>query len=175
MQCGAKTRSGGACKARPMPSGRCRMHGGKDSGRPVTHGRYSLAHRAKLAEKAQEFIDDPEPGNLASELALMRALLQEYLERWVTGTNPGEKQIVGIMGMVEAIGRMVERIAKIESLTALTQAEVRLLQARFADIISRYIDDPRKRLQLVDELEADPVLYGRAARERHERATTLEG
>jgi hypothetical protein len=141
----------------------------------VTHGRYSLAHRARLAEKAQEFFEDPEPGNLASELALMRALLQEYLERWVTGINPGEKQIVGIMGMVEAIGRMVERIAKIESLTALTQAEVRLLQARFADIISRYIDDPRKRLQLVDELEADPVLHGRAARERHERATTLEG
>ena len=45
--CGAKTRSGGACKTSPMTNGRCRMHGGKSTGAPkgnqnaLKHGRYS--------------------------------------------------------------------------------------------------------------------------------------
>lgn len=33
-RCGAKTRSGQPCQAQAMPNGRCRMHGGKDSGAP---------------------------------------------------------------------------------------------------------------------------------------------
>ena len=45
--CGAKTRSGNPCQARPMPNGRCRMHGGKSPGAPTgnqnafKHGKYS--------------------------------------------------------------------------------------------------------------------------------------
>ncbi|MEL6859253.1 MAG: HGGxSTG domain-containing protein [Pseudomonadota bacterium] len=50
--CGAKTRSGKPCQSRPMPNGRCRMHGGKSSGAPlgnknaIKHGRYSRRTRA---------------------------------------------------------------------------------------------------------------------------------
>lgn len=179
MHCGAHKKRGGGICTRPAGwgtqhpgTGRCKLHGG-NAGRPVTHGRYSLAHREKLAEKAAQFLGDPEPGNLAGELALMRALLQEYLERYPTGVNPTERTLINILGMVDQIGRLVERIAKIESMTALTQAEVQLLQARFADIISRYIDDPQRRLQLIDELEADPVL-GRGPRERRAQHTTID-
>ena len=32
--CGAKTRSGTPCKAKAMPNGRCRMHGGTNKGAP---------------------------------------------------------------------------------------------------------------------------------------------
>ncbi|MEC7291457.1 MAG: HGGxSTG domain-containing protein [Pseudomonadota bacterium] len=47
QRCGAKTRSGKPCQSRPMPNGRCRMHGGKSPGAPVgnqnafKHGKYS--------------------------------------------------------------------------------------------------------------------------------------
>jgi hypothetical protein len=30
--CGARNRSGSPCQARPMPNGRCRMHGGATPG-----------------------------------------------------------------------------------------------------------------------------------------------
>jgi len=51
--CGAHCRTTGEpCKPQ-MANGRCRMHGGKSTGRPVTHGQFtqeSLTQRAKLAE-----------------------------------------------------------------------------------------------------------------------------
>ncbi len=40
-KCGAKTRDGDSCKNWGMKNGRCRMHGGKSSGRPPIHGRYT--------------------------------------------------------------------------------------------------------------------------------------
>lgn len=38
-RCGAHCRTTNApCKSAAMANGRCRMHGGKSTGRPVTHG-----------------------------------------------------------------------------------------------------------------------------------------
>ncbi len=52
--CGAHCRTTGEpCKNHQMANGRCRMHGGKSTGRPVTHGQFtqeSLTQRAKLLE-----------------------------------------------------------------------------------------------------------------------------
>jgi ribosomal protein L32 len=45
-RCGARTRSGGACKSPAMPNGRCRMHGGKSTG-PRTPGGLARMRRAK--------------------------------------------------------------------------------------------------------------------------------
>jgi hypothetical protein len=40
-KCGAHCRTTGeSCKNAAMANGRCRMHGGKSTGRPVIHGRY---------------------------------------------------------------------------------------------------------------------------------------
>jgi len=33
--------TGQPCKNASMPNGRCRMHGGKSTGRPITHGQRS--------------------------------------------------------------------------------------------------------------------------------------
>ena len=154
MLCGAKTRSGKTCKSRAMPNGRCRMHGGPNPGRPIIHGRYSLAHRQGLAEKVQAFLDDPRPGDLSDELALMRALLQDYLGRYPDGVSLPAQEIERIMSMVETVSRLVERIARILNTTALTQAEVQLLQARIVDLLVKYVDDPGQRLAFLDELAA---------------------
>lgn len=61
--CGAKTRSGGACRQPAMKNGRCRLHGGKSlSGRE--HGRYRTGFHTKemktfrrgLREEAREIV-----------------------------------------------------------------------------------------------------------------------
>lgn len=53
-RCGAHCRTTGQpCLNFPMPNGRCRMHGGKSSGRPITHGmntREAIAERKRLNE-----------------------------------------------------------------------------------------------------------------------------
>ena len=50
--CGAQCRTTGeGCKNYKMENGRCRMHGGKSTGRPVTHGNFSkeaIAERSEL-------------------------------------------------------------------------------------------------------------------------------
>lgn len=45
-RCGARTRSGGACRQPAMPNGRCRMHGGKSTG-PRTAEGLARARRAR--------------------------------------------------------------------------------------------------------------------------------
>lgn len=56
--CGAHSRrTGEPCKSPPMANGRCRMHGGASTGRPITHGmttRKAKADRAKLRELIRE-------------------------------------------------------------------------------------------------------------------------
>ena len=43
-RCGAHCRTTGQpCLNFPMTNGRCRMHGGKSPGRPITHGYYTQA------------------------------------------------------------------------------------------------------------------------------------
>ena len=50
-RCGAYCRTTGeACKAPAMANGRCRMHGGKSTGRPVIHGRSTKAAKEQRAE-----------------------------------------------------------------------------------------------------------------------------
>lgn len=53
MQCRAKTRSGQPCKSPPMVNGRCRMHGGMSTGRPIIHGRYTQAAMDRKREWRQ--------------------------------------------------------------------------------------------------------------------------
>ena len=49
--CGAHCRTTGKpCQAYPMPNGRCRMHGGKSTGRPVTTGMFTKEARSRRSE-----------------------------------------------------------------------------------------------------------------------------
>ena len=153
--CGAKTRDGDPCKNAPVTGhARCRMHGGTSPGRPIIHGRYSLIHRAALAAKVATFLADPRPGDLTDELALLRALLQDYLERFPDGVPLPIKDIERVLDMVDAVARLVERISRIMNQTALTQAEVQLLQVRIVDLLVKYVSDPEQRLAFLDELGA---------------------
>jgi len=152
--CGAKTRAGGTCR-RPAGwgtehtgQGKCKLHGGASTGAPIKTGRYSIK-RQELAHKAQQFANDTAPGDLTGELVLMRALLQDYLDRFEDGTRLPFDDIERIFGMVEAIGRLVERIAKILATTALTQVEVQRFEQAFLAELPKYVPEPSKRVEFI--------------------------
>jgi len=49
--CGAHARTTGEpCRGAAMPNGRCRMHGGKSTGRPVVTGEFTNAAKARRAQ-----------------------------------------------------------------------------------------------------------------------------
>ena len=159
--CGAHTRQQGARCGRPagwgtehVGNGRCKLHGGASAGAPVRHGRYSLTHRAGLAEKVERFLDDPAPGDLTAELALLRALLQDYLERFGEHQALRAEDIQFLAGLIRKVGAMVERVARILNQSALTAAEVQFLTARVADLVVQYIAEPDAQRGFLDELRA---------------------
>lgn len=167
--CGAKTRRGSKCQqvagwgTNHVGEGRCKLHGGASTG-PVKHGRYSIAHKAALQEKVAQFYNDPAAGDLRSELALLRAILQDYLDRWVDPADDpavAGAQVDRVFSMVESIGKLVERIAKILAATALTQAELQLLQVTLIDAITEYIPDPNNQRAFISRIAR--TLGGRAA------------
>jgi hypothetical protein len=66
-RCGAHCRTTGApCRIAAMANGRCRMHGGKSTGRPVTHGQRTKAAKANrqkvkevMGQLSELIITDP--------------------------------------------------------------------------------------------------------------------
>lgn len=82
-RCGAKTRSGQPCKSHAMPNGRCRKHGGTNTGAPAgnqnarKHGIYS----AYLTENEREAWEQLELGRVDDELRLTRIRLMRALAR----------------------------------------------------------------------------------------------
>lgn len=153
-ECGARTKAGKPCKrAGAGAGGRCYLHGGASPGRPCVTGRYSTVHRRSLAEKMHTFSADPTPGELWQELALQRALLDEYLDRFPDGRALPADDIERLFGWLESIGKQTERIHRIMAQTALTVAEVNYLQAALGDLLRKYLPDDDRRA-LLDELKS---------------------
>lgn len=170
-ECGAKKRQGEGHCTQPagwgtehVGRGRCKLHGG-NAGRPIIYGRYSLEHRKSLEEKRDRFLEDPEPGNLGAELAMLRALFQDYLDRLPEGTTIDINARMHAVELIQNIGGMVDRIARILNQTALTQAEVKYLTARIADALNTYVDDPALRSRILDAIfgPAEPGRLGAGA------------
>jgi hypothetical protein len=156
--CGGKTRAGTPCK-RPAGwgtdhpgSGRCKLHGGatkRGAEHPrFKHGRYSKYVQAALSEKAAQF-KYGDVLNLADELALTRALLADWLERF----DSMDVQAIGVTrALIDDTRKLIETIAKIRNQTALTQAEVAYIAARIPDIVSQYVQEPDAQQRFIAEL-----------------------
>ena len=154
-RCTATAKSTGQRCRQPAVQGYnvCRLHGagnihkGKRGGRPAKHGRYSVKHRQAVAEKYQRFLEDQRPGDLFDELAILRALLADYLER---SALLSQREVEHTLTLIDAIGKLVERISRILNETALTAAEVQYLQAVLADLITRYVDEEKREAFLAE-------------------------
>lgn len=153
-RCKAKAKGTGERCKNPVVEGKqvCRIHGGLSPGRPIVHGRYSVTKRQALREKIEQFRADPQAGDLRDELAILRALLEDYLNRFDDYLDPTSADIMLIYNMIDNIGKLVERIAKILSLTALTQAELQLLQVTLIDAIREFIPEPERQRAFVSRI-----------------------
>lgn len=153
--CGAKTRSGKPCKARPMGNGRCRMHGGKSTGagdpaRPgntnaVTHGGYRSVLRDALSDEDRAVFDAmPTEADDALDDTLRALGLREYrVLRWLLG-NAGET------GALDAVS------GAHDALTRITNAKLRAIEAKLrADSGGSNTDGLRAFLAAFDHMDAD--------------------
>ena len=88
-ECGAKKRDGTPCRARAIPNGRCRLHGGKSLIGPASptfkHGRYSKVIPSNLGERYQQALADENLLALNEEIALFDARLGQLLSKVDTG------------------------------------------------------------------------------------------
>lgn len=162
--CGAKLKSRpGACsksagwRTDHPGQGRCYLHGGAT---PIKHGRYSSIQREDFRARIERFEADPDPLNLAPEVALLRAFLEDLVERWEaiygpdgallawhesfqTGKEDRERKprempdFSAISTLADKVGRMVERIHKFRNEAALGLPVVnRIVEQMGADLIA---------------------------------------
>lgn len=96
--------------------GRCKLHGGAS---PIRHGRYSTVKRKAIAELIAKHEADPELLNVLSELALLRALLSDFLSRFDPAKGADRESAAGL---VDAISKVVARIEKARAANAVTRA-----------------------------------------------------
>ena len=123
-----------------MANGKCYHHGGAIPVRIKT-GRYSVNHRAALAASVSEFRADPEPGNLLDELALMRALTQDVIDRYPDGVPLPVDQVGTLSGFLAETSRLVERMAKIETQRVLAAGDAAYLLETVADILREFVPE----------------------------------
>jgi hypothetical protein len=93
-------------------------------------------------------------------------LLQEYLDRFPDGERLPYDDIARLFDMTDAIGRLVERIAKIIAATSLTQGDIKHLQERFTLALLTYIPDADTRIAILRFIFEDSgaVIPGDGAR-----------
>lgn len=96
MQSPARVKCSGRKKRTKEPCGawavsgsdKCRMHGGKGSGRPVTRGRYADVFRGDIRAAYENSLADPRLMDLSETLAALDALVRTLAVRLQNGDTP---------------------------------------------------------------------------------------
>lgn len=156
--CGATTRDGTPCDlsagwGTDRDDGRCKLHGGA-GGRPPTHGLYADALRSELREKMDAARAEP-IGDLTAEMAVLRALLIDYLESVDTGDAADLDAVTALVGEIR---RTADTVSKVMARRALTADHIEYLRGRLARIFRDYVpeEDRADALDaLRDAVEAD--------------------
>jgi hypothetical protein len=91
MECGAKRKNGELCKSPAMPSGKCRIHGGKSlsgiASPSLVHGRYSKHLPTRILASFSESVADPDILVQVPGIALLDARLNDVLESASNGES----------------------------------------------------------------------------------------
>jgi hypothetical protein len=125
----------------------CRFHGAGSpknettGGAPVKHGRYSAKRKESLQEKIEAYREEDDPAEMWSEISLLRALLQEWLDDLET---LDEDTVSVILRLQDSIRKTLDSINRIKTRTALTASEIELVQARIADLFKSYVPEDRR-------------------------------
>lgn len=164
-RCGAKTKSGGACKNRPLIGRkRCKFHGGATPRGPDSanweHGLKAYRFHDELLEKFRTTANAEDPTDILPELAVQRAVFASFIGRLEEGRKLTSDEIDSMMRWSETIGKMAERVVKMRNETMLTVAETLFLQAGIIGLLDEYLPDPDKRRSFIARLDA--LIPGRA-------------
>ena len=184
-KCGAQLKRGkGRCtkaagwRTDHPGQGRCYLHGGAT---PIKHGRYSAIKREGLQERIDRFRADPDPLNLADEVALLRAFLEDFIDRWdaiygpdgaliawhesfnTNSENPAPKprqmpDFATLTVLVDRVGKMVERVHKMRNEGAITLLTLnRIIEQMGADLVAAIQEielDQAQGSKLLDAVES---------------------
>jgi len=152
---GGKRRDGKPCgnkagmKTNHKGTGRCYRHGGCSMGRPLVHGRYAKGLRGKLAAKIVEHMNDPDPLDLRSELAVLRARISFLTEKLDKAPEKSDEDAdnstsafsasAEILNVIYGIQKVIDTISKVQARKALTARESLYLLTSLADVIQTEI------------------------------------
>lgn len=142
-------------------TGACSVHGGVLANvdnviKFIKTGKSAYVTRASLANKIDRYLneDSDQLFDLSTELAALRAIFEEVIEKMAEPTDPLKygDDLFRVVNLVGTIGTLVEKISKINSRNTLTSAQVLYLRATVADILVKFIRDPNEREMAVKEL-----------------------
>jgi hypothetical protein len=119
-------------------AGRCNMHGGNNK---VIHGqfrRYEVAP-IRVRELMEEHADAANPLDLLPELALARALLQDFVERTAEDEHPGG--VAEAIKLIARIAGIVDGIERAKAHSALSIKELDLLMLNMGRVVRQHVGD----------------------------------
>lgn len=143
-----------------LGQGRCKFHGGST---PRNSGRYSrLKDSSTIKKLVEEHELDPEPLNLLPDLALARAMLEEYIDtmdsRWAVLTkwadadpSDGARPTVLPPDLGEArkllhmIGGLVKKVADIKAQGGVSTPDFVRVMNEFGRIVKANVSNPDER------------------------------
>jgi hypothetical protein len=119
-------------------AGRCHVHGGNNR---VTHGqkrRYEVAP-IRVRELMEVHAEAPNPLDLLPELALARALLQDFVERTAEDEHPGG--VAEAIKLIARIAGIVEGIERAKAHSAISVKELERLMLNMGLVVRQFVTD----------------------------------
>lgn len=112
--------------------GRCKLHGGAN---PTRHGLYSKTKRERLGDRIREAARREEPLDLLEELAVVRALLADYLASRKE-PDPGD-----VTRIAAEISKIVKRIEDIRAQDAISLPDLERLMFELGRVVRAEVED----------------------------------
>jgi len=147
--------------------GRCKYHGGLT---PIKHGRYSGIHLETLRNLITQHEADPDPLNILPELATMRSLFEDYINRynemrdallaWYEtstrgGGEPSERprQILDIADasrILAEVTKIAKRIEDIRAGNAVSRQDLLRILSEMGNVVALHVTDEKTRQRIKD-------------------------
>ena len=148
--CGCKRRSDGKPCVRGKGegtlhkgSGNCRWHGGQvreDDKRFKAGGRYSKIKRRDIREIMDEMAKEKNPMDMLPEVLFLRAHVQKFVDQGKQGAKIDNDYVNTMSGLVDKIGKMIERIHKIQTEGAITRHAFLKYNEQMALVVAKIVE-----------------------------------
>ncbi len=183
-QCKAHSKQSGERCKRAVRSGYevCDMHGAGRRGHPgdanLKHGKFSKFANLSVQELQAEYLQSETSNDMSDELALLRALLQKFLEKaedvesdlyqnqdgeWVE-TERSMRQLEIVMGatkLIDTIGMTISRQERIKQQDAVPREEVSRLVGEMHGVAQQVITNPAELQALTEGWRGIRIIKGK--------------